>query len=227
MLIFYGSHSSDWMNVLNSGLSKDLSIQILNCCDANILQNINHKYIIPLMESHTKELLRKNIPTYVGISLETLTILSNKKLFYEKMLEYDLTNYVPRTWTKPFTNSINKKLIVKPYDMCAGYGQYIVNNSSKLNDKVFDKHIVQEYTYGNKEYAAQIVFMNEILECVLYECTYAKTEYIRGPSYLNDHERCKVNNDDFKEHLQVIAKVLARFNYLGICCVDFKISENG
>ena len=92
IIIFYGSHSKDWMDVLNNKLITDFLnytniniTEIKNVLDINTLTNIlanidlSSVFIIPLMENHMEELHKHNIKALMP-SLEHIKMFSCKKI---------------------------------------------------------------------------------------------------------------------------------------------------
>ena len=103
-LIFYGSHSSDWMDKLNhknlygflKNISKILNIYKILDLKKYLRQN-NNVLIIPLMEKHYYELYIHNIKAIMP-SLENINLLSCKYTFHNFIIKNELLNYVPETF---------------------------------------------------------------------------------------------------------------------------------
>jgi carbamoylphosphate synthase large subunit len=218
MLVFYGNHSSDWMTALNhENLAQYLFPKI------NSIKNIlsfnaslySAEYIIPLMEAHIIDLHNRNVSAIMP-GLDAVKTFMCKKKFADFVIDNGLTGYVPKMFFSP-DETKNKIIIVKPYNLNSGRGQYITDK--KLEQKVFDNFVVQEYIFDDKEYVSHVVSQDGNIKCcITYEYKFNTDRYIKGAS-TKSHRKLDLD----ASHLEIIKLFLGKFKYTGVCNFGFKI----
>lgn len=236
IVIFYGKHSSDWMNVLSSELIPKLNSLLIPSKYISSIINIftiddlilyikdrtNYK-IIPLMESHIFDLHINNINSSILPSLEMVKIFSNKKLFSYYVESNNLTDYVPLTYKNYSETLSNSSLfIIKPY--CENNGQNIkIKNKISFDD--FNNNIIQEYITNVEEFVSHIVAINGSIKlCITYKYIFNDSTHIKTYP-LNTNNVIKVNIDKF--YIDIMEKFLRNCSYNGVCNIDFVIDNKG
>lgn len=225
IIIFYGLHSSDWMNILNVKLLPyftNLGItNIINIHDINKLvkNDLSSAYIIPLMESHMIELYNHNIRALMP-KLEDIKIFSCKKLFSIYVLNNNLEQYTPKIYNLNENIPDNMLYIIKPYNENNGCGIKIKNNICK-ND--FKNNIVQEYINNRLEYTSYIVSINGVIQkCITYTYDFDNEKHIK----INPINTSKISKYDLKDnYIKILELFLLPCKYTGICNIDFIIHE--
>ena len=96
MLVFYGKHTSDWMNRLNEEqLLKYLHPKIHAIQNCNNIRNLSSQcdYIIPLMENHMIELHNNHIDKSIMSNLKSIEIFKCKKTFNRYVIDNNLKTF--------------------------------------------------------------------------------------------------------------------------------------
>jgi len=226
IIIFFGLHSKEWMNILNNKLiihfSKYPNItQIENVYDVNELTNIDLSsvYIIPLMETHMIELYKNNINALMPL-LKHIEMFSCKKMFASYVKNNNLEEYTPKVYNSIDEIKNDKLYIIKPYNENNGRNMYIKKYVDKLD---FDNKIVQEYIENNIEYTAYIVSKNgEIIKCITYAYHYNNTLHIKTfPK--NTRKMTKIELDN--KYIEQLELFFIKCQYTGISNTDFIIYD--
>jgi carbamoylphosphate synthase large subunit len=221
-LVFYGNHSSEWMNVLNNDLSISLNPRI------NIIYNHRaftsklktFKYVIPLMEKHMIELHNGGVKAMMP-DIDTIRTFMCKRKFFDYVVKFNLLDNIPKTFKSPNDIRDNKMVIVKPYNFNSGVGMRITDT---VFDFEFKYQIVQEYVHGNTEYCAYIVAKDgKIQLCFVYEFVSNNDVYIRKAVNENVISN-KVSMD--QKYIDTLELFLLPCKYNGICNIDFKIDSD-
>lgn len=195
-----------------------VDLKIVN--SVKTLDYVKYDHILPVTNIKIKEAHKANIKS-LATDPASHTIFSCKKLFSEYVEKNTLQENTPRLYDE---NSEFDIAIIKRYDSCYGNGSKFIKNVSEINS--FDKDIlIQEVIPGDKEYVAHIVAINgNITYCKVY-CHQMK----------NELSICGAGNDPLTttliEHtlddIQIFEKFLIPCKYSGICCIDYKLSNNG
>ena len=226
IIIFFGLHSNDWLNVLNNNLIVDFSkhaniTDIKNVYNINNLNNIDLSsvYIIPLMETHMLELHKNNIKALMP-SLEHIKIFSCKKMFVSYVKNNNLEKYTPKVYNS--NDEINRDMsyIIKPYSLNNGENMCIKKN---LDETDFINKIVQEYIENKTEYTAYIVSKKgKIIKCITYEYKFENAQHIK--SYPRNTQNMSKFELDCK-YVKQLELFFLNCEYTGISNTDFIICD--
>lgn len=176
----------------------------------------DQKIIIPLFEAN----IRNHPKGFLSLipSVETLSILENKKEFVRFMEGKSFSEYMPRHFS--CKNTI-LPIVYKPAIGYAGHGMYIIRNEEDLPDMEGD-FLLEEYIEDRKEYTTHCVcnrgeiIWSQTLECILFEdnpikngaTSESKTEFIPNEVTMN-----------------VFSKILMALNYEGPCNFNYKLKD--
>jgi carbamoylphosphate synthase large subunit len=227
IIIFFGLHNKDWMDVLNDKLIKyfpdDTNItKITNIYDVNKLINtdLSSTYIIPLMENHMIELHNNNIKALMP-SIENIKFFSCKKEFALFVKNNNLEQYAPKVYNSIDEIPINGLYIIKPYNLNNGNDICIKQYLDKTD---FDNKIVQEYIYNKKEYSSYFVSKNGyIIKCITYEFIFDNDQHIKSFP-INTQNMTKIDLD--YKYIKQLELFLICCKYTGICNIDFVICND-
>ena len=225
-LIFYGKHSADWLDTLSVDLLPSLSPIITNiynhhnyCHKLQLQSQTKLHYILPLLETHMIDLYARKIKAMMP-ELETIKTFMCKKKFHDYVINNNLLDYIPKTYTSIDDIPNAKRVITKPYNLNSGSGMHI---TTRIREKDFINRIVQEYLTGNKEYCAYIVAKNgKIQLCIVYEYTFEKNMHIKTAN--NNMTMEKIILD--QKYINQLELFLLPCLYNGICNMDFKMDNN-
>lgn len=226
IIIFFGLHSIDWMDVLNNTLityfSHDTNItEIKNMYNVNNLNTIDltSVYIIPLMEKHMIELYNNNIKGLMP-SLEQINIFSCKKKFSLYVENNNLQHYTPKVYNSIDEIITNGLYIIKPYNLNNGVNMY-VKQKQELEQKDFVNKIVQEYIENTIEYSSYIVSKNgKIIKCITYVCDFYDSQHIKRYP-INTQNTSKIELD--YKYVKELELFLLPCGYNSIANIDFII----
>lgn len=226
IIIFYGLHSSDWMNILNTKLISyfaDLRIDnVINVHNVNDLdkRHPSFKYVvIPLMESHMIELHNHNISALMP-KLEDIKIFSCKKLFSTYVKNNNLEQYTPKIYNLNDDVPNDMLYIIKPYSENNGQGMKIKNNICADD---FENQIVQEYINNTLEYTSYIVSKNGVIKkCITYAYSFDDEQHIKIFP-INTTKMLKYDLED--KYIKILELFLLPCEYTGMCNINFIIHE--
>ena len=227
IIIFFGLHSNDWMDVLNNKLitffSKHANItEIKNAYNINQLTKIDlsSAYIIPLMETHMIELYNNNIKALMP-SLEHIKMFSCKKMFALYVKNNNLENYTPKVYNSIDEINSNGLYIIKPYNLNNGVNICIKKCVDKRD---FVNKIVQEYIENKIEYTSYIVSKNgQIIKCITYVYNFDNTQHIRN--YPTNTQNISKFELDYK-YVKQLELFFLHCGYTGISNIDFIICDD-
>jgi len=229
-IIFFGKHSNDWMNVLNSKLITDFSKhtnanirEITNVYDINKLTNmdLSSTYIIPLMENHMIDLHNKNIKGLMP-SIENIKMFSCKKKFASYVKHNNLEQYTPKVYESfdEINTDNNGMYIIKPYNLSNGEKMKITKIVEKSD---FENNIVQEYIENIIEYTTYAVSKNgKIIKHITYGCNFGSPCHIKRHP-VNTTNMSRVDLDD--KYITQLESFLHNCGYTGISNTDFIICD--
>ena len=183
------------------------------------LNNNNINYVLPLDELFMEELRTIEINGLFP-SAETVDIFSNKQKFSKYVIENNLDQYYPITYTN--VQNSNELVIVKPKYGGASTNVYITT-LNKLTPDIFINNIVQEYIFSNTEFAGYFVAKNgKIIHSFAYYRYYPELPYIKSINDQSEQNRTIVSDI----YLEIIEKFIAPVSFTGTFCVDFKLAKN-
>lgn len=234
MLIFYG-HYEGWFNIYNKTnlmeFLSDLIYDVKIFTDIPSLKSFLNgegqqykNYIMPSRIEHIHELNAAKINSLFKIDSGWLKRLNNKKLFIDYAIEYNLSKYIPRPYSKSSDRSENPLVIIKPDESCYSMGVY-KKRLAELDDKEFENNVVQEYIKDPEEYAGYFVaYMGNITYSFAYLGNHGNTEFIKcdGGKHDNTPKKRVLLDNKIVNELQLFLKPTL---YTGTCCFDFKIKD--
>lgn len=227
IIIFFGLHSKEWMNVLNNKLIPDFLkyptiTDIKNVYNVNKLTNLDlssGSIIIPLMETHMMELHKKNIKALMP-SLKHLQMFSCKKKFATYVKNNNLEQYTPKVYTSIDEITTDKLYIIKPYNLNNGTNMCIKKSIEK---KDFVNKIIQEYIENKIEYVANIVSKDGyIIKCITYAYNFDDEQHIKRHP-INTQNMTKIELDN--KYLLQLELFFLYCGYTGISNTDFIICD--
>jgi len=189
---------------------------ILNYLKSNENQ-IN--YVMPLDENHMTELRNVGIKGFFPTA-ETVDIFCNKQKFTNYVLEHNLQNHFPITYTS--VQKSNQLVVVKPKYGGASTNVYFTT-LDKLTPDIFINNVVQEYIDSKTEFAGYFVAKNgKIIHSFAYYRKYPSVPYIKAINDNTIQQRTVVDNN----YIEIIEKFIRPISFTGVFCVDFKLAKN-
>jgi predicted ATP-grasp superfamily ATP-dependent carboligase len=176
-------------------------------------------YILPLLEESMVELHENNIYAMMP-KWDVACLFQNKQLFNNYVNNNNLMQYIPKTYIEPLNS--RELVIVKP--PCGGNscGVYL-SMLNKVEPDIWCTHIIQEYIYGDTEYAGYFaVNKGKIIRSFAYSRYYGNRIYIKGDSQ-DDTTQTKVDIE--RKYLDIFEKFFMPVEFTGTCCADFKIDD--
>jgi predicted ATP-grasp superfamily ATP-dependent carboligase len=226
-LIIYGSKFC-WINFESDCLLPYFnnyiqSIKIFTKTDdiLNYLESNQHQinYVMPLDENHMIELRNVGIEGLFPPA-ETVDIFCNKQKFANYVLEHNLSNYFPITYTSQ--QKSEQLVVVKPNYGGASTNVY-VTTLDKLTPDIFINNVVQEYIDSKTEFAGYFVAKNgKIVHSFAYYRKYPSVPYIKAINDNTIQKRTHIDNN----YLEIIEKFIRPISFTGTFCVDFKLAKN-
>jgi predicted ATP-grasp superfamily ATP-dependent carboligase len=190
--------------------------EILNYLKSNENQT---NYVMPLDEMHMAELRNVGIKGLFP-SADTVDIFCNKQKFTNYVLENNLSQYFPITYSS--VQNSNQLVVVKPKYGGASTNVYITT-LNKLTPNIFVNNVVQEYIDSKTEFAGYFVAKNgNIVHSFAYYRNYPSVPYIKGINDKTIQQRTGINSN----YLEIIEKFIKPVSFTGAFCVDFKLAKN-
>ena len=195
-------------------ICKNEEIDVVICFDYEIQTKFSSSYASVVVNLGIPWLL----PTPKASEME------NKYNFYRWMEANRLPQYLPQS----------KNLHQFPYFIKIGNGysaEYVhfIKDEQDLKKLNFKYHICQEYVPGDEEYVHHFIAING--RCIwqkTYKHIFAgiikdKEPYVKGRGLFNKKiQKCVLN----VEHAKIIEDIVAKIEFTGAGCIDFKIYKN-
>jgi carbamoylphosphate synthase large subunit len=223
VLIIYGLQwNVDCNKLLNHVQPYINNVLLFTSIDSLLLylnkEGKNYKnHILPLSEPHILELRNANI-NGIMTTPEIINIFSNKKAFDQYIINNNLSEYVPKSYS--YNDYSDKLVIVKPPCGGSSVGMYL-SNINDLQPTIFQNYLVQEYIKEPTEFTGNLVVQDGH---ILYGFAYYR--------YYGDRNYIKHDSQDFtvqytapisQKYLDIFEKFLLPVKYTGVCNIDFKL----
>jgi hypothetical protein len=149
---------------------------------------------------------------------DIIDIFSNKKMFDQYVMKFNLNKYVPQRYT--YNDNSDKLVIVKPPCGGSSIGMYL-SKIRDLSKEVFDTKLVQEYIKEDTEFTGNLVVQDgHILFGFVYYRYYGDRYYIKHDSQdFTVQYKAPIS----QKYLDILEKFLLPVKYTGVCNVDFKL----
>lgn len=189
------------------------------------LENIKkHDLIVPiaiddiLYLNGVRDLIDDNpipIPT-----AESVSLCDDKYLFNKTLIENNFDKLIPR-----MGRDLQYPYILKKRVDGWGKNSHIIPDKehedrfgSELNS---EEYFCQELVYGKKEYATHMIFSKgNVLSSINVEYKYDTDIYIKGKNPWVDLRTTAC------PHIELFCSVLQRIGFEGLCCINYKVSNN-
>ncbi|WP_455757816.1 ATP-grasp domain-containing protein [Sulfurimonas sp.] len=212
----------DWLDAYHINF-KDID-KVIKFAKENKIKNLfANNYNTQKAILNNQDLLRESGLKFIVNSEVALQNFVDKQLFYEKMLENNLQEYVPRYYD--IDDEINYPCIVKTRTGGAGRGIFLAYNKEDIGE-VNNNIIISEYLSSNVEYATSVFSKDgKILKAITFSKTNKKDVYVLQQE---DQSNIVVKKED-TQFLEIFEKIIVAVNgekgYCQ-CSINFKI-QNG
>jgi hypothetical protein len=212
----------DWVEHIKNGLKfTNCVVTFGEFSKENI---INNDIIVPLTIKDTLYLDKvKDLVKYNPLPIpkkESTLLCDNKLLLNQKLISSGFGKYVPE-----ITGDIPYPYILKKSIDAFGKNSHIIFNS--LDEKKLSKIILnsnyfkQKFISGPNEYATHILFKNhKIYDALTIKYFFEKEFPIKGKDRIIYTGICKC------PYLDLFSSILESIGFEGICCINYKISNN-
>jgi len=234
-LIYYG-YISDWKNIfdknalmryLDTIINDILLFETLSSLKSYLKnEGLKYKnYIFPVKIENIVELNKAGIKSLFEIDNQSIEKFNDKKKFVDYVKENNLSEYIPKCYSKINSSDANDLVIIKPKVSYYSIGVYTKLLRNVRNDE-FEENLVQKYIYDPEEYAGYFTsYKGKITHGFAYVSNYGEGEFIKNQGGIWD-EKPQARVDLDRHMKETIQKFLKPCSYTGLCSVDFKISNN-
>jgi len=169
-----------------------------------------------------QELLKEQGLKFIVNNKIALRDFVDKQLFYEKMIENNLQEYVPRYYN--IDEDIDYPCMVKTKTGGAGRGVFLAYNKEDIG--VVDKSIIiSEYLSSNIEYATSVLFKDgKILKAITFSKTTTKDVYVLQQENENNIVIQKEDTPFLEIFEKIIIAISGADGYCQ-CSINFKIQN--
>lgn len=172
-------------------------------------------------------------------------INTNRKLFFNRIYispsdycielcndKAKFNDYLSKNGFQKLLPAIDEKFnypyILKKKVGAWGVGTYIISsikNEIEHKDKIESKeYFTQKYIEGKYEYAAHIIIVDKkIVFFKALKSTFHDEYFIKG----RDFKPKSIEEIDHEKYKSIFEEILSRMGYEGICCFNYKITEEG
>lgn len=161
--------------------------------------------------------------TYLCPSDYSMEICDDKKKFHSHLSSHGFRKYLPE---------IDKKFdypyVLKKKKGAWGEGISIItdmkNERRYMTELKSEEYFTQQYIKGRNEYTAHIIFADRMIVFFrVLKFTFQDEQYIKGMGFTP----ISVEKTKHEKYKQIFADILSQLNYEGICCFNYKITEDG
>ncbi|HEX9191475.1 MAG TPA: ATP-grasp domain-containing protein [Candidatus Deferrimicrobiaceae bacterium] len=193
--------------------------------DSISLENIKkHDLIVPiaiddiLYLNEVRDLVDDNpipIPT-----AESVRLCDDKYLFNKTLIENDFGKFIPR-----MGKDLKYPYILKKKVDGWGKNSHIIQDKEHedrfRNELNSEQYFCQELVFGQREYATHMIYSKgKALSTVTVEYKYDTDIYIKGKN-----QWVYTRSSDCP-YVELFCSVLQRIGFEGLCCIDYKVSNN-
>ncbi|PNV84455.1 MAG: hypothetical protein C0627_00840 [Sulfurimonas sp.] len=202
---------------------KDIKSVITYCKNNEIKILFANNYTTQIEILKNEDLLRKNGLMFIVNKKETLQNFVDKQKFYDIMTEHNMSEYVPKYYSK--SDDIKYPCMIKIKAGGAGRGVFLAYSKKDLKD-ISDDMIISEYLSSDTEYATSIFYKDgKILKDITFSKKSNKDIYILQ----QENKKDILTKREETRFLDIFKSIIEIFTPKGEycqCSINYKIEDN-